>query len=111
MKALIVDASLCTGCRTCEVVCSLTHNKGRINPRQSRIRVHRDENEGGFYPIVASETAAEYLNMDRPAWPFEEGAGGSYPLQSLFTDPEPRCNLCGVCSQWCVTTALQMKEL
>jgi ferredoxin len=109
MKTLSVDASLCTGCRTCEVVCSLTHNKGRINPRQSRIRVYRDEIEGGFFPIIASETAVEYQNMVRPDWQAEGET--EYPLPSLFTDPEPRCNLCGVCSQWCVTAALQMKEL
>jgi len=110
LKTLSVDASLCTGCRTCEVVCSLTHNQGRINPRRSRIRVYRDEVEGRFTPIVAADAAVEYENMVPPDWPGEGRTESIYPLEILFTDPEPRCNLCGICSQWCVTMALQMRE-
>ena len=37
-KVIIKDPDLCTGCRTCEAVCSTFH-EGRCNPAESRIRV------------------------------------------------------------------------
>jgi len=37
-KMLIVDSEKCTGCRTCETVCSATH-EGVTNPSRSRIHV------------------------------------------------------------------------
>jgi len=33
--------SLCTGCRICEIICSLTH-ESTIAPKQSRIRISSD---------------------------------------------------------------------
>ncbi|MBI2909814.1 MAG: 4Fe-4S dicluster domain-containing protein [Chloroflexi bacterium] len=35
---IVCDANLCTGCRACEVVCSL-HHEGVINPELSRISI------------------------------------------------------------------------
>ena len=111
MKIIAVDASKCTGCRTCEVVCSLAHNRGQINPRRSRIRVYRDDVEGILAPVVASETSVEYRNMIPPQWQERGKAGDIYALQVLFSMSEEDCDLCGICSQWCVTSALQVKEV
>ena len=44
-KVLAVDYDKCTGCRTCEIVCSLQHN-GEISPLKSRIRVVRWDDRG-----------------------------------------------------------------
>ena len=41
-KVLIVDANKCTGCRVCELVCSLA-NHGAINPGKSYIRVMKNK--------------------------------------------------------------------
>lgn len=35
------DASRCTGCKSCEIVCSAAHT-GEFNPARSRIRVEND---------------------------------------------------------------------
>lgn len=40
-KYLKIDQGACTGCRTCEYVCSF-HHTGAYNPAQSRIRVFRN---------------------------------------------------------------------
>ncbi len=40
-----VDHLVCTGCRECEVVCSLYHF-GECNPERSAIRVVRSEKDG-----------------------------------------------------------------
>ena len=45
-----VDHSECTGCRECEVVCSLYHY-GECNPERSAIRVNRTEKDGLVEPV------------------------------------------------------------
>jgi len=40
-KVLIVDADKCTGCRQCELACSLAR-LGEFNPARSNIRVLRN---------------------------------------------------------------------
>ena len=103
-----IDAEKCTGCRTCEVICSLTHAKGRIEPRHARVRVYRDEVEGIFTPIIAGpRTAIEYIN--EPKFLLRDKQGDINLLVSLFGEPSRRCNLCGICTQWCVTGALRIK--
>ena len=49
-KVLAVDYDKCTGCRTCEIVCSLQHN-GEISPLKSRIRVVRWDDRGEAIPM------------------------------------------------------------
>jgi len=110
MKKIQIDAEKCTGCRTCEVICSLTHAKGHIEPRHnSRVRVYRDEVEGIFTPIIAGpKTSIEYVN--KPKFLLGDKQGDINILYSLFWEPSRWCNLCGICTQWCVTGALETKE-
>lgn len=49
-KFLAVDPNLCTGCRVCELVCSL-NKEGECNPRKSRIRVLKMDKEGFDFPL------------------------------------------------------------
>jgi Fe-S-cluster-containing hydrogenase component 2 len=50
-KILMIDVKKCTGCRICELVCSLSHD-GECNPLKSRIRVFNIEEEGIDMPCV-----------------------------------------------------------
>ncbi len=50
-KVLIIDHEKCTGCRLCEMVCSVFHN-GASNPSRSRIRVIKWEFIGFYLPIT-----------------------------------------------------------
>jgi len=50
-KVLIVDHEKCTGCRNCEMVCSVFHN-GASNPSRSRINVIKWENVGFYLPMT-----------------------------------------------------------
>lgn len=50
-KMLIVDQEKCTGCRQCEMVCSVFHN-GASNPSRSRISVIKWENVGFYLPLT-----------------------------------------------------------
>jgi len=52
-KTLMVDPSKCTGCRTCEMACSLHHEK-MCSPVLSRIRIVKFEAQGVNFPNVCS---------------------------------------------------------
>jgi Fe-S-cluster-containing hydrogenase component 2 len=53
-KELMVNGEKCSGCRTCEMVCSAQHEKV-INPYQSRIKVIKWEFEGEGCPTVCAQ--------------------------------------------------------
>ena len=48
---LLVDVDKCTGCRLCELICSIQHYRV-FNPRRSRITVIRDDEKGVSIPIT-----------------------------------------------------------
>lgn len=49
-KILMVDLAKCTGCRMCELVCSMKHH-GEYNPAKSRINVGIFTAKAFFIPI------------------------------------------------------------
>ena len=49
-KIILINYQNCVGCRTCEMVCSLSHYK-EINPVCSRIKVAKWEDAGHAIPI------------------------------------------------------------
>lgn len=53
-KILAVDHQKCTGCRLCELVCTVMHD-GVSNPARSRIRIVKWEAEGRYIPVVCHQ--------------------------------------------------------
>lgn len=53
-NVLTVDYQKCTGCRLCELVCSVTHD-GISNPARSSIRVVKWEEEGRYVPMICQQ--------------------------------------------------------
>ena len=53
-RALVVNYEKCTGCRLCELVCSVMH-EGVSNPSRSRIRVIKWEAEGLYIPMSCQQ--------------------------------------------------------
>ena len=53
-KVLMIDHERCTGCRLCELVCSVWHD-GVSNPARSRIRVVKWESEGIYVPVSCQQ--------------------------------------------------------
>jgi len=53
-KVLSVDYRKCTGCRLCELVCTVMHD-GVSNPARSRIRIVKWEDEGQYVPMVCQQ--------------------------------------------------------
>jgi Fe-S-cluster-containing hydrogenase component 2 len=53
-KVLVIDHQKCTGCRLCELVCTVTHD-GVSNPARSRIKVMKWEAEGHYIPMTCQQ--------------------------------------------------------
>ena len=53
-KVLSIDHEKCTGCRLCELVCSVEH-EGVSNPTRSRINVVKWESEGLYIPVSCQQ--------------------------------------------------------
>lgn len=51
---LMMDYEKCTGCRLCELVCSVKH-EGVSNPTRSRIKIVKWEMEGRFIPMSCQQ--------------------------------------------------------
>lgn len=53
-KVLNIDYHKCTGCRTCEMVCSVFHDSV-VNPMRSRIKIMKWESEGLYVPMSCQQ--------------------------------------------------------
>ncbi len=56
---MAVDHQKCTGCRLCEIVCSVYHT-GSSNPSRSRIKIIKWEHEGIYIPLVCNHCEKAY---------------------------------------------------
>jgi len=58
-RVLVVDQQKCTGCRQCELVCSVYHT-GSSNPSRSRIKVVKWEHAGIYLPLICNHCEKAY---------------------------------------------------
>ncbi len=65
-KVLVIDHEKCTGCRKCEMVCSVFHN-GASNPSRSRIRVMKWEHVGFYLPMTCQSCEEPFCTEVCPA--------------------------------------------
>ena len=130
-KMLIVDHSKCTGCRLCEVVCSVKKN-GAANPARARITVIKWESICIETPMLCQqcETAPCVAVCPVGALTRDESIGrvtvdydlcigckfcvAVCPFGAMGIDPVARkvikCDLCDgdpTCAKFCETKALQ----
>lgn len=116
MKKIRIDYNKCTGCRQCEMACSLRHEKNTVNPKKSRIRVFLDDEN--FYPIIAgpvTDQACKALNivsMDGAEYDQCNLCRSSCPTRPWFRDPDTNealtCDMCGECVKWCYSECLSL---
>jgi carbon-monoxide dehydrogenase iron sulfur subunit len=129
-KVLMVDPSKCTGCRTCEMACSL-YNEQKCSPVLSRIRIIKFEAKGMNFPTVCSHCSKPQCMSACPAGAIvRDNVTGavsinetdcigcrnclpSCPFGQINFHPEKKvafkCHLCGgdpVCVKYCPSGAL-----
>ena len=92
MARIKIDHTKCTGCRHCEIACSLNHVENTANPRRARIRVMND--------------MCGLCRASCPEKPYFIEAETGIPL---------KCDFCGIppspsCVRWCNSGALELVE-
>jgi len=130
-KILFIDPEKCTGCKVCELVCSLYH-ENEINPMKSRIHVMSWEEEGIDVPMVCQQCETPMCEVVCPAKAtYRDPLTGAMlineevcigcrmciiacPFGGPSINPDTRktvkCDLCEgepKCVKFCVTKALQ----
>ena len=123
MPRIKIDHDKCGGCRLCELVCSLQHNEGSVNPKRSRIRVFQEGES--YFPVIAGPyTDAECnsrgivvldgIEIDECVL-----CRASCPVKPVFKEPDVdiplKCDFCGEppdpqCVKVCVSDALTLVE-
>jgi len=53
-KMIVIDQKACTGCRQCELMCSVK-NTGTANPARARVNVVKWEAEGFYLPMLCQQ--------------------------------------------------------
>ena len=94
-QSLVANELACTGCRTCEAVCSLI-KIGHICPDNARLFIDRQPFEGLFKPNVCKQCSVPYCLI---ACPVE--AIGVSPKNGTLVIDQGKCNGCGLCQKAC----------
>ena len=126
MKKLIADTVKCTGCGTCEEVCSRTYFK-EANREKSAIRIVKD---GENFKIEVCDQCGDCMKMCSPVALNKAGNGVVRLTKDKcvgclicvgeclrgfmrYHDDEPvpfKCVACGLCAKQCPSGALSLAE-
>lgn len=98
---LAIDVELCTGCRNCELACSLTKTR-TFNPKRSRIQILKDEVRNLIVPMVCLQCEAPLCEEACP-----NGAIVRNDFGVLTVDPEV-CIGCSNCVTACVYGGVEL---
>lgn len=103
MKRLVVDTSICAGCRICEMYCSFIHER-TFSPSLSRITVIKEEKYGMDYPLFCRQcnncTALEIC----PTNALYKVSDGTIGVDLDL------CIRCGQCAEKCNYDAVKMSK-
>ncbi len=124
-KVLTVYKDFCTGCATCEIVCSLKHT-GKANPALARLKLAHSSKSHAVFPIICRQCRnapckavcpvpeAMQLDAKTGAVVIDEAACirclacvDACPFAAIQVGPDKevlKCDLCGgspLCAEYC----------
>jgi len=123
MMKIKVFKELCSGCRICEMVCSLFHT-GTINPERSAIRIRKNDLGNGLRePIVCrgcrkmacleGECTEESKEAKKFIWDGKRAEKCTFGALPVFQGEAYHCDLCGGnprCVKVCTPGALRIQH-
>jgi len=101
---IAITPALCTGCRLCEIACSLFH-EGAVSPEKARLWVIEKFDDSLYQPHICQ------LCPDAPcvgACPF--GALAQHPATGVISVEDSLCNGCWACLQACPYGAIRWSD-
>lgn len=133
-KVITIDPSKCTGCRICEIVCSLT-KEGVVNPLKARIQIVKDESRSLSVPMICQQCYNAPCTAMCPAGALDQENNSGLvihdpnlcvgckscvvvcPFGAIGIDTEAnkvfKCDHCGgdpTCVSFCETEAIQLVD-
>ena len=94
-RSIAGDPKICSGCRTCEMICSL-HHEGFISPEQSRIFIKSNPFKGSYIPTYCHQCS------DAPClYACPESAITIEGIHGTVTINEEKCSGCRLCEEAC----------
>ena len=100
-KIFHASQEACTGCKVCEMICSLTHEKNEINPKKSRIKIHENAEKGIYIPVLCHLCEASPCVSICP----ESALSRNIKTGAILVD-EDACTGCGLCIDECEYNAI-----
>ena len=94
-----MDYSLCAGCTTCEIVCTLTHD-GLVSPSYNRIFVDRGT-RSMIHTILSCQQCSDHPCYE--AYPKKDKAMCIDENNIVYVN-EDECVGCGLCQKACLFT-------
>jgi len=95
---ILFDPGKCTGCGTCEMICS-TRNVAKVAPASASVRVVSDENRGRNLAVLCQHCRNPLCLEACPTRAIEKGEDGIVRINDLF------CVDCGLCTLACPEAA------
>ena len=129
---ILIHPEKCTGCRTCEMICSFVKTE-TFSPYRSRVRILKIEEEGIDLPMMCLQCTDPICSDACPVGAIWKEEGGLVkldpslcrgchacmlvcPFGAISIDDEGymvKCDLCGgdpQCVNWCETKALEFRR-
>ena len=105
-KEIVVDVDRCTGCGSCELICSFDHH-GEFNPLKSRIHKTVFMEKAAAVPVLCYQCEDAWCARACPSGALSRGTQGQATVVLL---DENRCVGCRMCTLACPFGNISVNE-